>query len=149
VRFHLIDRIDSYEPKRSVRGRKLTSHSEEYWEDSETGPIMPLPFLLESLCQAATWLIIASTDLRKRAALVSVASAEFLGDVHPGDVLEVEGTVESFGDEAAVISGHITVDGRLVLQAKDIMCTLINVEDLEDADSTRRMKDMLMRTVGA
>jgi 3-hydroxyacyl-[acyl-carrier-protein] dehydratase len=57
--------------------------------------------------------------------------------------------VESFGDEAAVISGHITVDGRLVLQAKDIMCTLINVEDLEDADSTRRMKDMLMRTVGA
>jgi 3-hydroxyacyl-[acyl-carrier-protein] dehydratase len=110
---------------------------------------MPAPFLLESLCQAGTWLIIASTELRKRAALVSVASVEFAGEVHPGDVLDIEGTVESFGDETAVISGQITVDGHLVLQAKDIMCTLINVEDLEDAESTRRMKDMLIRAGGS
>jgi 3-hydroxyacyl-[acyl-carrier-protein] dehydratase len=145
----LIDRIDSYEPKLSVRGRKLTSYSEEYWEESESGPVMPAPFLLESLCQAGTWLIIASTDLRKRAALVSVASVEFSGDVHPGDVLEIEGTVESFGDETAVISGQVTVDGHPVLQAKDIMCTLINVEDLEDVESTRRMKEMLIRAGGS
>jgi 3-hydroxyacyl-[acyl-carrier-protein] dehydratase len=31
MRFHLIDRVDAYEPSRSVRARKLTSHSEDYW----------------------------------------------------------------------------------------------------------------------
>ena len=43
MRFHLIDRVDAYEPGQSVRGRKLTSHSEEYWEDSADGPVMPPP----------------------------------------------------------------------------------------------------------
>jgi len=61
MRFHLIDRVDSYEPARSVRARKLTSYSEDYWEDEEGGPVMPRPFLLEAFCQAGTWLIIAST----------------------------------------------------------------------------------------
>ena len=49
MRFHLIDRVLSYEPSRSVRGRKVTSLSEEYWEDSEAGPVMPPPFVLEAL----------------------------------------------------------------------------------------------------
>src|SRR4051794_36382242 len=58
MRFHLIDRVDAYEPGQWVRGRKLTSHAEEYWEESEDGRVMPAPLILEALCQAGTWLII-------------------------------------------------------------------------------------------
>ena len=32
-------------------------------------------------------------------------------------------------DEVAVVSGRVTVDGRAVLEAKDIMCALIDAGD--------------------
>jgi 3-hydroxyacyl-[acyl-carrier-protein] dehydratase len=146
VRFHLIDRVDSWEPERSVKARKLTSLSEELWEEGDDGPVMPPPLVLEALCQAGTWLVMISTDRRKRAALLSIASVDFLGDVHPGDVLDIEGTVESMSDEVAVVSGRVTSDGRPILEAKDIMCTLIDAGDLADLDDTHRLQKMLTRS---
>ena len=146
MRFHLIDRVDAYEPARSVRARKLTSRSEDYWEDSPRGPLMPPPFVLEALCQAGTWLVMITTERRKRAALLSIGSVSFVGDVTPGDVLVMEGSVDSMGDEVAVVSGRVTVDGRTILEAADIMCALIDADTLEDLVETERMQKLLTRT---
>ena len=106
---------------------------------------MPPPLVLEALCQAGTWLIMISTERRKRAALLQVASVDFLGDVRPGDVLELLGSVESMNDEVAVLSGRVLVDGQPVLEAKDIMCALIDASDLADLDDTARLQKMLTR----
>lgn len=143
MRFHLIDRIDAYELEQSVRARKVTSWSEEFWEDGPDGPVMPPPLLLEALCQAGTWLIIASTERRKRAALLQVGSVSFLGAVCPGDVVEVEGRMASMTDEMAVLSGSASVEGRTVLEATDIMCALIDAEDLQDLEGTALMQRQL------
>jgi len=146
MRFHLIDRVDAWEAFSSVRARKLTSYSEEYWETTADGPVMPPPLVLEALCQAGTWLVMLSTDVRKRAALLSVGCVDFLGDVRPGDVLIMEGSVDSMSDEVAVVSGRVLVDGQAVLEAKDIMCVLIDATDLEDVENTRRMMKVLTRS---
>jgi hypothetical protein len=37
------------------------------------------------------------------------------------------------------------VDGRVVLEAKDVMCTLIDSDTLEDLENTKRMQTMLDR----
>lgn len=145
MRFHLIDKIEACEPGQSIRGLKLTSLSEDYWEESTSGPTMPDPFVLEALCQAGTWLVMITTDRRKRAALLSIASVEFLGSVSPGDVLQLDGSIDSISDEVAVISGRVTVAGRLVLEAREIMCALIDAEDLADLDDTLRLQNMLTR----
>jgi 3-hydroxyacyl-[acyl-carrier-protein] dehydratase len=145
VRFHLIDKIEACEPGQSVRGLKLTSLSEDYWEESGDGLKMPDPFVLEALCQAGTWLVMITTDRRKRAALLSIASVEFLGSVSPGDVLQLDGSIDSLSDEVAVISGRVTVDGRPVLEATEIMCALIDADDLADLDDTLRLQNMLTR----
>lgn len=149
MRFHLIDRVDAYEPAKTIRARKLTSLSEDYWEDQGGGLVMPWPFLLEALCQAGTWLIMATTERRKRAALLSVGAVEFMGDVRPGDVLELLGSVESMNEEVAVLSGQVKVDGKVLMEAKDIMCALIAGGDLADADTTERLQKMLFRYVDA
>jgi 3-hydroxyacyl-[acyl-carrier-protein] dehydratase len=65
--------------------------------------------------------------------------------VRPGDVIQLEGRVESMSDEVAVVSGTATVDGRAVLEAADIMCTLIDAGDLADLDDTARLQGMLTR----
>lgn len=145
MRFHLIDRVDSWEPSKSVKGRKVTSLSEEYWEDDGDGPVMPPPLILEALCQAGTWLVMISTDRAKRAALLSVGSVDFLAPVRPGDIVELEGTVDSMGDEVAVVSGRATVDGTPVMEAKEIMCALIDADTLENLEETERMQKMLTR----
>lgn len=145
MRFHLIDRVLEWEPGTSVRGLKVTSVSEEFWEGEGADAVMPPPLVLEAFCQAGTWLIMISTERRKRAALLSIASVDFLADVHPGDVLELDGAVESMSDEVAVLSGRVTVDGRTVLEAKDVMCALIDAGELADLDDTERLQKMLTR----
>lgn len=145
MRFHLIDRIDALEPRRAVRGRKLTSRQETYWRDTGRGPEMPPPLVLEALCQAGSWLVMGSTGLRRRAALLSVDTVRFTGPVRPGDVLAMAGQVESMGDDTAVLSGTVTVGERTVLAAGDIMCALIPTEDLEDPDQVRDMYRRLTR----
>jgi 3-hydroxyacyl-[acyl-carrier-protein] dehydratase len=149
MRFHLIDRIDAYEPSQSIRARKVTSFSEDYWEERDGGLVMPPPFVLEALCQAATWLIMITTERRKRAALLSVGSVDWHRDVKPGDVLELVGEIVSFGEETGVVSGRVNVDGSVVLEANEIMCALIDADDLADLDDTKRLQDMLTRTVEA
>ena len=106
---------------------------------------MPPPFVLEALCQAGTWLVMITTERSKRAALLSIGSVNFVGDVSPGDVLIMEGTVDSMGDEVAVVSGRVTVDGRPVLEATDIMCALFSAHTLEDLEETERMQRLLTR----
>jgi 3-hydroxyacyl-[acyl-carrier-protein] dehydratase len=146
VRFHLIDRIDSFEAHKSVVGRKVTSLSEEYWEERDGELEMPPPFLLEAFCQAGTWLIMISTDRRKRAALLQVGSVTWHKPVRPGDVLVLTGEIDSFGEETAVLSGTVAVDGEVALEASEVMCALIDADQLADLDDTKRLQEMLTRT---
>src|SRR4051812_2369887 len=97
MRFHLIDRIDAWEPGRRLTGRKVTSLAEEFWAPAPCGGVvMPRSLVLEALCQAGTWLVMMSTDHARRAALLSVGEVTFHGDVHPGDILAVDVTMSSF-----------------------------------------------------
>ena len=143
MRFHLIDRVEEWEAAKSVRARKVTSWSEEYWEEVDGEPRMPPPFVLEAFCQAGTWLIMLTTERRKRAALLQVGSVTWHREVRPGDVLVMEGQIASFGDETAVLGGTVTVDGEIVLECEDVMCALIDASDLADLDDTERLQKML------
>ena len=145
MRFHLIDRVDACEPGKAVRARKLVSRSEESLVGPADDPIMPAPLVLEALCQAGTWLIMITTERKQRAALLSIGTVEFLGDARPGDIIILEGNVESWGDEVAVISGQATVDGTPILTASEIMCILIDANDLADPDETARLQQLFTR----
>ena len=145
MRFHLVDRVLEWEPAKSVRARKVTSLGEEFWVGEGDDLVMPPPLVLESFCQAGTWLVMLTTDTRKRAALLSIGSVEFLGDVRPGDVIELNGFVESFSDEVAVLSGTASVDGANVLEVKDVMCALIDAETLAPLEDTQRLQGVMWR----
>ena len=146
MRFHLIDRLVSLQPNESVVAQKLTSHRETYWRDEGRGRRMPPALIFEALCQAGTWLVMSSTDFDKRAALLSVDSLEFGPcPVQPGDVLQIEGFVDSIGPEVAVLSGSVVVNGDLVLSAQRIMCALLPAGELEDLVTIRRMHRQLDR----
>jgi 3-hydroxyacyl-[acyl-carrier-protein] dehydratase len=145
MRFHLIDRIDAWESGHRIRGAKLTSRSEGFWRPGPCDEQMPEALVLESLLQAGTWLVMLTTERRKRAALLSIGSASFCGPVVPGDVLVLEVDIASMTDEAVLVSGRVTVDGRPVLVAHDVMCALMEAGTLESLDATERMQHGLSR----
>ena len=145
MRFHLVDRIDHVEPWRAVRARKLTSRSEDHWVEGPDGAVMPPHLVLEALCQAGTWLMVISSGRRRRAALLSVEEVTFPGAVRPGDVVDLEGWVDSAADRTAVLSGRAAVDGRTVLEARHVMCALVDADDLAAPDDTERMARLLTR----
>jgi 3-hydroxyacyl-[acyl-carrier-protein] dehydratase len=100
MRFHLIDRIDSWDAERQITARKVTAAAEDYWSPDRTGSLlMPPELVLEAVCQAATWLIMLGSGFRLRAVLLSVDEIGCTRDVVPGDVLAVTATVASLTDD--------------------------------------------------
>ena len=153
MRFHLVDRIDSWSPYRRISGRKLTSGAEDLWQPAANGPMLPPPLVLEALCQAGSWLVLLSTGHRKRAALLSLGEVSFHSDVEPGTVLLLDAEITSVSADAAVLDGTVWVaedpmtgPERTVLTATGIMCALIDAEQLDDPAATRRMGDQLARS---
>jgi 3-hydroxyacyl-[acyl-carrier-protein] dehydratase len=144
MRFHLIDRIESWEADTRISARKVTSVHEDYWQQTPDGPALPFGMALESLCQAMTWLIMLSSDHQKRAALLSVREATLHRPIVPGDVLHLEATVVSQRAESALLDGSVSVDGVAVLEAQGIMCALIDGDRLEDPADTARMAHQLL-----
>lgn len=141
MRFYLLDRIVAYNQWKSIHAQKLISRNEPFLE----GEIFPSALVLEALCQAGSWLLLLSSDLRQRAALLSIGSVGYLRDVAVGAVLEIEGQVESVSAETAVFSGRVLVGAEPVLEAREIMCVLREAQDLEDAADTMLMKRLLLR----
>ncbi|MEU6105000.1 3-hydroxylacyl-ACP dehydratase [Streptomyces flaveolus] len=143
MRFHLIDRIETLAPGEHITARKVTATDETYWQPTGQGPALPFGLALEALCQAATWLIMISTDHRLRAALLAVGEATQHRAVAPGDVLHMEATIESMTEEAAILDGTVSAGGETVLSAQGILCALIDAERLDDPAATRRMAHQL------
>jgi 3-hydroxyacyl-[acyl-carrier-protein] dehydratase len=170
MRFYMIDRVLSYDPWKSIHAQKLTSRNEiagwagtserliQTWDGQnrrertvanrspyESLPTMPSALVLEALCQAGSWLLLLSSELRQRAALLSIGSVTYRREVELGAVLEMEGYVASMNKETAVFSGHVLVQGTPVLEASEIMCVLIDAQELEDPADTARMKHLLLQ----
>lgn len=144
MRFHLIDRVTYLDPWVGLKAIKMTSSTETYWDNRSGRPVMPLGFAIESICQAGSWLVIASTDVLQRAALLSIADVVPCGDIHPNDRLDIRVDVVSRGATTAVIDGSISVTGRIVLKVSSVMCSLLSVEQLDSAESTRRQLDSFL-----
>ncbi|MGW1774670.1 3-hydroxylacyl-ACP dehydratase [Streptomyces sp. NPDC002104] len=143
MRFHLIDRIETWTPRERITARKVTTVGEDHWQTTADGPALPFGLALEALCQSATWLIMLSTDHKLRAALLAVGEATAHRPVVPGEVLRMEARIESMNDDAAILDGTVTVDGETVLEASGIMCALIDAERLDDPANTARMARQL------
>ncbi len=63
MRFHLIDRIEAWEPGKSLKASKFLALGEEYLADHfPKFPIMPGVLMLQACVEAASWLWRASTN---------------------------------------------------------------------------------------
>ncbi|MCX6353272.1 MAG: beta-hydroxyacyl-ACP dehydratase [Candidatus Aureabacteria bacterium] len=92
MRFSMIDRIVRYEAGKKIEAVKSLSGGEDYLADHfPRFPIMPGVLMLESMVQAASWLVLLSEGFSHAVLLIKEVSAIRYGSVlRPGEELRVE-----------------------------------------------------------
>ena len=124
MKFHLLDRITRIVPDTVLEGIRTLTLGEEYLADHFPGnPVMPGVLMLESMVQAAAWLIRVSTGFAKSMVLLREARNVKYGKfVEPGDTLRI--CVEKFKEAGntivfrakGMVNGQAVVSARLVME---------------------------------
>jgi 3-hydroxyacyl-[acyl-carrier-protein] dehydratase len=123
MRFNLIDRIVEVQKGQSLQAVKNLTLGEEYLADHfPTFPVMPGVLMLETLVEAAAWLLRLSDDFRHSIIVLREARNVKYGTfMEPGrqmtirvDLVEQDGATASFKGKGEM-DGQSTVSARVTL----------------------------------
>ena len=120
--FVLVDRITELIPGQSIRGHKMVTFSEPWFQGHFPGqPIMPGVLIIEALAQAGGILAYASEPFDAATSLMyflGIDKAKFRHTVTPGDRLDLAVEVLHHRSNVWKLKGEATVDGTLCAQAE-------------------------------
>jgi len=117
MKFTLIDKIIECNCHDRIRAVKNLSLGEEYLADHFPGyPVMPGVLMIESMVQAASWLVRIRKNFSFSMIVLSEArNVKYGRFVVPGDTLEVDITLKDIGDDTASFKGVGLVAGQVVV----------------------------------
>jgi len=129
MKFYLVDRIESIQPGKRIVAVKALSLAEEYLADHFPAfPVLPGVLMLESLVQAAAWLLRIEQGWSK--SLIELAEARnvrYGNFVVPGQTLRSEAELVKVAGDTATFKGvgrvagdRQAVQGRLTLRSLNV-----------------------------
>ena len=123
--FLLVDRVNAYEPHKSIVAVKNVSINEPFFQGHFIGhPVMPGVLVIEALAQAGgvlTQLSRGTVAHNKLFYLVKIDNARFSRMVVPGDVLELHVQIKRIIKTMTFYTCVARVDGEEVASA-DVLC---------------------------
>ncbi|NRR32714.1 beta-hydroxyacyl-ACP dehydratase [Oxalobacteraceae bacterium] len=132
--FLLLDRVTASEAGVSLTARKCISGNEPCYaglgDELEAGALAyPQTLLVEAFLQAAGLMLLEALALPRVAddmlmLFGSLADCVFAGDALPGDVLELQLSLDRLFPDSAMASGRICVDGRELLRIGRVVVAL-------------------------
>ena len=135
MKFHLVDKIERIEPGKRIVAIKALSLAEEYLADHFPAfPVMPGVLMLESLVQAAAWLVRVEQNFSKSViVLASARNVRYSSFVVPGSLLRSQGELTGLeGDIARFKCVGTTGEGAQAVQGRlELRC--FNVADVSPA----------------
>ena len=153
MKYRQIDQIVELQPGKFLRATRTLRADEEHLKDHFPNfPVMPGVMMLESLHQAAIWMIRSGDDFQSPLVLLrEVRSVKFGDFLTPGETLEV--TAEAMKEVGAKTTvkaiaqkdGRTTVSARLILER----CGSNDPERIgTDEDVRRRAKKQFKELFG-
>jgi len=117
--FQLIDRVtDLNLSKLTIQAEAIVPTASTIFEGHFPGrPLMPGVLLVESMAQAAGWLIIARTRFERMPFLAALKEVKLRTFVTPGQVLAVSAKLVHEGSGFAMAEAEVRVDGKTVCDA--------------------------------
>lgn len=152
MRFSLIDRIVELEPGSRITAVKNLTMAEEYLADHfPQFPVMPGVLMLETMTQAAAWLIRISEDFAHSMVVLRQANNVKYGQfVEPGQTLTVTAEIlkqderETKVKAQGTIDGRATVGGQLVLVRYNLAETNPQRAQIDEATKKELRKQLPM-----
>jgi 3-hydroxymyristoyl/3-hydroxydecanoyl-(acyl carrier protein) dehydratase len=146
MKFRFVDRIVSWQPRRSIRGAKTVSF-EEYRLKAPFGDGRSLPetLLLEGLFQLGNWLAILSTDFRQMVLLVRIGRVAFDRTAGPGDTIDMAVSVRRWRDDGIAFDGSASVGGRTIATGVGCLGVPVELADYQDAEDLRVLYSQIHR----
>jgi len=141
--FQLIDRVtDLNLSKLTIQAEAIVPTESTIFEGHFPGrPLMPGVLLVESMAQAAGWLIIARTRFERMPFLAALKEVKLRTFVTPGQVLAVSAKLVHEGSGFAMAEAEVRVDGKTVCDA-DIT---FRVVDFPKGEFLASMQDVAKR----
>ena len=120
MQFHLIDRVVELDPGRRIVAEKSVSLAEEYLaEHFPDFPVLPGVLMLETMVQAARWLVHQVQDFTVPLILLeSVKGVTYKAFVAPGDVLRVDVRCKSLASDRSEFQGAGFCNGREAVKGR-------------------------------
>lgn len=131
MKFQLVDKIESIVPGKKIVTTKVLSLAEEYLADHfPIFPVMPGVLMLESLTQAAAWLVRLEQNFSKSIVVLSVArNVRYANFVAPGQVLRCEVELVSFDGHIAKLKGNGFVGDKPTVSVVRLELDSFNLAD--------------------
>jgi 3-hydroxyacyl-[acyl-carrier-protein] dehydratase len=117
--FQLIDRVVEISlSDRTIRAEARVPDASPIFEGHFPGhPLMPGVLLIESMAQAAGWLLIAFSGFERMPFLAGVKDAKLRRFVQPGEALSLQAGIVHDGSGYAITQASIAVDNKRVCDA--------------------------------
>ena len=116
--FLLVDRITEFEPDKRIVGIKNVTLNERYLAHSAgEAPVMPPTILTEAVAQVGAILILAKPENREKLIyFMGIERVRYRRPVHPGDVVEIEASVQRLRSRMGQLRGIARVEGKVVVE---------------------------------
>jgi 3-hydroxymyristoyl/3-hydroxydecanoyl-(acyl carrier protein) dehydratase len=137
--FSFVDRITELVPGSRARG--------DFCIPPGIGAFPP-GLVAEAVGQLAAWVAMSHVDFSGRPVAALATATRFLGEVQPGDMLELEVDVEDCDESMVVYGGSAVVGDRAIIELEHCLGPMLPVEDFDDPDALRE-RLALLRSDGA
>jgi 3-hydroxyacyl-[acyl-carrier-protein] dehydratase len=129
MRFHLVDRVHTWEPGKRLTASKVLTLAEEYLADHfPSFPVMPGVLMLQAAAEASAWLWRVTTEFRHTVIVLrEVRNVKYGTFMPPGHTLELstelvkaDDSTATFRAKGSVQGGGQTVNAQLVLTGYNV-----------------------------
>ena len=132
--FTFVDRITEIKAGRSARG---------YFDIPAGLARFPGSLAAEAVGQLAAWVAMAHLDFRGRPVAALSSDCRYLGEVGPGQRLDLAVEIEHCDDESVVYRGWASVKGRRVRELNDCLGPMLPLSDFDDPPTVREHFELL------
>ncbi|NIP55930.1 MAG: hypothetical protein GWN55_17060 [Phycisphaerae bacterium] len=138
MKFRMVDKIISFEPRKSIRAVKNISFEEYQLKSAFTNqPSLPESLVLESIIQTGIWLIMLSSDFSQMGLLVRTQQVQFKKPALPGQSMSMEVRVRSYRNDGVLFDGKAMVNEQIITCGKGFLVTVVQMSDYFDPNDIK------------